>query len=379
MSTPLPEPQPSRRRFHAGQKPPSREAVAAELQAFFGPSEAAVAEAPIASQEQSDPQVLARQPVVSVIMLAYRHEPFVAQAIEAVVSQRCDFPFELIIGEDCSPDRTREICLAYQAKYPHIIRVVYSERNLGFVRNEARCLTRVRGQYLAFCEGDDYWCDRDKLQKQVSFLRSRPEYGMIGASIIQLEEDGRMIPPKRRADRDVYPSILFNWYPTCTVCVRTELFLEYVRDVRHFFAKEGMGDHPCWLWMGLFSRGRWMGAPASVYRVLPESASHSRSEERTRRFIESANRIALAFVPLVPSWQRQLNFMLCGHAMCAGRWLGGGNGVQRMYEERYARYASWFTRAYLWCFRKVRGVLPRVADAYARLFYKAVHGTLRRF
>src|SRR3569623_2867132 len=89
-------------------------------------------------REISDDAVMSVQPVVSVFMLAYRHERFIAQAITSVVTQICDFPFEMIIAEDCSPDGTLRIALEYQRRYPRIIRVLTADRYVVMIANSER-------------------------------------------------------------------------------------------------------------------------------------------------------------------------------------------------------------------------------------------------
>jgi glycosyltransferase involved in cell wall biosynthesis len=110
------------------------------------------------------------KPLVSVSVLAYNHEQYIAQAIESVISQKTDFSFEVIIGEDCSTDNTLAVIRQYEEKYPHIIRVLASEQNIGARRNRLRNSDACRGEYIAFCEGDDYWIDPEKLQKQLNFM-----------------------------------------------------------------------------------------------------------------------------------------------------------------------------------------------------------------
>ena len=121
-------------------------------------------------QEISDPAVMSKEPLVSVYMITYNHEPHIAQAIEGVLMQETDFPIELVIGEDCSTDRTREIVLEYQKKYPDLIRVIISEKNVGARKNGDRTSKLLRGKYVAFCEGDDYWIDPIKIKMQATFL-----------------------------------------------------------------------------------------------------------------------------------------------------------------------------------------------------------------
>lgn len=128
--------------------------------------------------ETSDPEKLCKHPVVSVHMITYNHEPYIRQAIEGVMMQKTDFEFELIIGEDCSYDETREICFEYQKKYPDKIRVLWWHENVSkFGGNGRRVRARCRGEFIAFCEGDDYWIDPLKLQKQVDVMRKHPNVG----------------------------------------------------------------------------------------------------------------------------------------------------------------------------------------------------------
>ena len=119
------------------------------------------------------------KPLVSVKMITYNHAPFIAQAIEGVLRQRTDFAFELIIGEDCSTDGTRKIVFDYQKKYPDIIRVITSEKNVGMKRNGLRTLKACQGKYIAFCEGDDYWHEPRKLQIQADHLEDRSDCGLV--------------------------------------------------------------------------------------------------------------------------------------------------------------------------------------------------------
>lgn len=115
-------------------------------------------------------------PVVSVIMLAYNHEKYIEQAIQSVLEQETSFPYELIIGEDCSTDGTRDIVMKYQKKYPDIIHPLYHEKNLGTTKNVYRVIQEAKGRYIAACEGDDFWCDKKRLQKHVDFLETHKEY-----------------------------------------------------------------------------------------------------------------------------------------------------------------------------------------------------------
>ena len=114
-------------------------------------------------------------PKVSVLMIAYNEEQFVKQAIQSVLMQKANFEYELVIGEDCSTDRTREIVLEFQRKYPDRIRLLLAKRNLGASVNWIRTLRGCRGQYVANLDGDDYLTSAHELQKQADFLDAHPE------------------------------------------------------------------------------------------------------------------------------------------------------------------------------------------------------------
>nr|MBA3706460.1 glycosyltransferase [Bacteroidota bacterium] len=107
---------------------------------------------------------------------AYNIEKFLPEAIESVLSQKTNFKVEMVIGEDCSTDNTRQIALDYQKKYPEIIRVLLPEKNLGITPNCIATHNACKGKYIALLDGDDYWTDETKLQKQVSFLENNPGF-----------------------------------------------------------------------------------------------------------------------------------------------------------------------------------------------------------
>lgn len=116
-------------------------------------------------------------------MITYNHEKFIAEAIEGVVMQKTDFPFELVIGEDCSTDNTRAICIEYQKKYPDIIRLRLPETNQGMMLNWINNINSGRGKYIALCDGDDFWTDPYKLQKQVDFMEANPDFAMCSHKV----------------------------------------------------------------------------------------------------------------------------------------------------------------------------------------------------
>ena len=118
---------------------------------------------------------------VSVVMITYGHQKFIRQAIESIISQKCNFEMELIIGNDASPDNTDSIIKSILTENPNSHRIKYfnHKKNIGFMENHIFVLNQAKGKYIAICEGDDYWTDSQKLQKQYDFLEKNLDFGMV--------------------------------------------------------------------------------------------------------------------------------------------------------------------------------------------------------
>lgn len=182
-------------------------------------------------------------PFVSVLMIAYNHEKYLRDAIENVLMQQTDFIFELVIGEDCSTDSTRSICEFYAEKYPEVIRLLPSDRNYGMHSNFTRTLLNCRGKYIALCEGDDYWSDPLKLQKQVDFLENNNSFSACFHDCAILKEP-ELIILHNSSRANTYKKNIFNtedliqdWIiNTCTAMFRStdfilpEIFHEHLID-----------------------------------------------------------------------------------------------------------------------------------------------------
>ena len=113
---------------------------------------------------------------LSICCITYNHESYIAQAIEGFLMQQTNFDFEIIIGEDHSTDKTVDIIKSYQGKYPNKIRLIHSPHNVGMSANFIRTLNASNAKYIALCDGDDYWTNPHKLQKQVDFLEQHSDY-----------------------------------------------------------------------------------------------------------------------------------------------------------------------------------------------------------
>jgi glycosyltransferase involved in cell wall biosynthesis len=166
---------------------------------------------------------------VSVAMTTYNQEKFIEQAIDSALGQETTFPVELVIGEDCSVDRTRAIVLDYGRRFPNKVRLLLHERNVGPQHNLAQTLQACRGRYIALLEGDDYWTSRHKLQKQVDFLERHPECSQCFHAAAAFCGDGSSAPyvkepPEGMRRTSTLEDLLHGNYMTfCSVMFRRGL------------------------------------------------------------------------------------------------------------------------------------------------------------
>lgn len=116
-----------------------------------------------------------KKPLVSVWMITYNQEQYIIQALESALNQKTSFAYEIVIGEDCSTDSTRRILLEYQSKYPDKIKLLLHENNVGMIANQNLTFEACKGEYIAMLEGDDFWSDPYKLQKQFDAMKRYPD------------------------------------------------------------------------------------------------------------------------------------------------------------------------------------------------------------
>ncbi len=126
------------------------------------------------------------EPLLSVCLITYNHAKYFKQAIESILMQKTSFNYEIIIADDCSTDGTTEMVRYYAAAYPGKIRPLIHEKNVGPAQNYLQLLKAAKGKYIAYLEADDYWIGNTKLQQQVSFLESHPDYALCFHSVYNL-------------------------------------------------------------------------------------------------------------------------------------------------------------------------------------------------
>ena len=241
-----------------------------------------------------DAAALPDAPVASIIVATYRHEDVLEQCIDSLAKQETDFPFEILIAEDCSPDGTRDVALALQRKYPHRVRVIFTPQNKGGTLNSIFATSLCRGDYIGSCDGDDFWVDNGKLARQVAALRRFPEvdmafsrgYRLYPDGVRQLEwdygEEARIVDA-----RELFSG--FGWTaPTASLLFRAHI----LRSLPPWFEEAPFGD--VIIVMGGSARGGayYDPAPTICYRIAYAAGFTATLEgadlARRERFLEQA-------------------------------------------------------------------------------------------
>lgn len=221
---------------------------------------------------------------VSIYCTAFNHEAYIRQALDSFLAQETDFSFEVLVTDDASTDGTTAILEEYQAKYPDVIRFFHQEKNLfsqGIDVCKAVMYPNTRGQYVAFCEGDDYLIDPHKLQLQVDFLDAHPEYSACVHNTYyhwcDSDRPDELLVPAA-GDRDLaFADVirgLDKAFHTSAILARTE-FIVNAPDYQDVAFSYGFSDYPMGINFTLQGKVRFLDRPMSVYRLKSNDTSWS--------------------------------------------------------------------------------------------------------
>lgn len=246
------------------------------------------------------PHKVHNKPMVSVCVQAYQHAPFITECLDSILMQKTDFDYEILLGEDASTDGTREICIEYAKKYPDKIKLFLHHRENNIVINGSPTgrlnflhnLLSAQGKYIALCEGDDYWTDPLKLQKQVDFLEEHEEYGVVhGDCHFYYHKDKRW---KHNANKDLSNHIeirnkeeLFYRLVNADYKIRTAtaLFRKKLLENRESQSMQFlMGDTPMWLDFSQVTQFKYFDEVYAVYRLNEGSVTKPKSLHSTLKF-----------------------------------------------------------------------------------------------
>ena len=228
-------------------------------------------------------------PLVSIRCTVYNHEPYLRQCLDGFVMQQTTFPFEAIVHDDASTDGSAAIIREYAEKYPDIIKPIYEAENQwgkGTISKIMDAAMHPNAKYIAICEGDDYWIDPMKLQKQVDFLEKNPSYNMV---YTKYKEDHNGTVKNGSWNllegNCIKPYLLREGFiPTASVMYRSNFIFNYDYRKMNF----PLGDAPLWIQLMHDAPIKLLPDYTTTYRILDESASHSRKYINRVKFLIGA-------------------------------------------------------------------------------------------
>lgn len=237
---------------------------------------------------------LSEEPIkVSVCCITYNHKNYIEVAIDSFLSQKTTFPFEIIIGDDCSNDGTSQIVDNYQKCYPNIIKVLRGETNKGMIGNMLATLSAANSDYIAFCEGDDYWVDNDKLTKQKNICDKDDDISLCIHPCYRLGKNGKLKKSFSKAE-------VLTFYSATDV---VNIYGQFAPSSSYFFRKSVISDFPCWLidaplgdlFIELYATksGNICYIPEymSIYRVFSENSWTDINRRSLDKIIDNCNRM----------------------------------------------------------------------------------------
>jgi len=198
-------------------------------------------------------------PLVSICTITYNHEKYISEALDSFLMQETNFPFELVVDDDCSPDGTAGVIKSYIEKFPNIIKANLREKNVGMMPNFIENMQRAKGKYIALCEGDDYWTDPLKLQRQKNFLDQNKDYILCYHHHILVNNQSQIIDYNNTSSHFnsfVNPEELIcaeRYIKTCTVFFRN-IITSFSKELRNGYH----GDVMLWHLLSFYGKNEFL-------------------------------------------------------------------------------------------------------------------------
>lgn len=248
---------------------------------------------------------------VSVCCLVYNHEKYLKKCLDGFISQKTNFNFEVLIHDDASTDASAEIIREYERKYPEIIKPIYQKENQyskGVKISWVYQYPRVKGKYIALCEGDDYWCDDNKLQLQYDAMEKNIEASICVHRVEDIFENGSstnnychgMLEQdcvlSSEQFFDVMQSVGDYPFQTSSYFMRSKYMIEIIKNRPKFFDIADVGDGPIMVFYATKGKYIYLNRTMSCYRVSSEGSWNSRLNSRDKRL--NHYKIAVAWMSL---------------------------------------------------------------------------------
>lgn len=217
-------------------------------------------------------------PIITICIITYNHDEFIEQAVSSALNQETNYDFKIVIADDFSTDGTRDILIKLRNKFPTKIDLILQKTNVGPAQNWIDLIKFSKSKYLAYFEGDDYWTDPLKIEKQVKFLESNPNFSFTfhDVDIIHAHESDNFTYPIPSSNVLSFIDILINHYiPSSSLVFRN---FEWVQDLPLFFKKSISGDIPFELMLASKGRVKYFPEKMACYRRNISSVTQVRKD-----------------------------------------------------------------------------------------------------
>lgn len=223
-------------------------------------------------------------PLLTVCIITYNHAGYIKQALNGVLAQKTNFPFSILVADDFSTDGTRDILLSYKEKYPESISLILQEKNVGPAQNWVDLITAPQSKYIAYLEGDDYWIDNNKLQKQVDFLERNADHSFCFHQALRIHEQSSaydVYPQNKLRSFDARAFFKMITIPMGSIVYRKEVPIQVIKNHSH-------GDFLMLCSLLSYGKAYFFPEVMSVYRVHANGVSfkHGSLPYVTRRINE---------------------------------------------------------------------------------------------
>lgn len=249
--------------------------------------------------------------LISVIVCTYNQADTIGRTLDSILRQECHVPIEILVGEDCSTDRTLKVCQQYAEKYPEVVRLFANRANKGIVDNYFDCLLAARGRYIADCAGDDEWNDPKKLEKEVTLLEEHPDVTLVHTDYLNRDSDtGNIYPPRPHScyhiakgetevmdgQELVVPILTQLARPVihlCTAMYRSEVILKAYDHYPEVFRNKDYGceDVQVCLLLAMAGKVAYINEPTLYYSTGRRTISCTHNEEKQFRFVMHATQL----------------------------------------------------------------------------------------
>ena len=254
------------------------------------------------------------KPLVSICSITYNHEKYISEALDSFLIQETDFPFEIVVDDDCSTDSTADIIRQYIEKYPTIIKANLRKINVGPMSNYIDNLKRAKGKYIAICEGDDYWIDPFKIKKQVYFLENNLDFVGISYNAIRQYVDTEKDPEihvkisENVRDYEQKDFIFSSPLISLTVMIRNR----HMNGLPNIMKQYKLGDLQLYLYLSGFGKFRFINEVVGTYRFHKCSLfSQFRGKKNRIKLIEEHLRIAYGWKSYLKQHKTEVDKYIC--------------------------------------------------------------------